>query len=50
MIKSGSLEYATNKMEELFFISKHNISNLKIKQEVKNILLGLITYLELRQK
>lgn len=48
--ESGALEYANNKMNELFFISKHNISNLNIKEEVKNILLGFITYLEIREK
>ena len=50
MIESGSLEYSTNKMNELFYSSKQKIKDLQIKQEVKNILLGLITYLELREK
>lgn len=48
--ESGALEYANNKMNELFFISKHNINSLNIKEEVKNILLGFITYLEIREK
>lgn len=49
-IESGALEYATNKMNELFLQTKTSISNISINTEVKNILLGLITYLELREK
>lgn len=50
IIKSGSLDYANNIMNKLFEETKHNIKELKIKQNIKNILLGLITYLELREK
>ena len=48
--QSGSLEYANNKMNELFEYSKKHIYHLDINQEVKNILLGLINYLNLRKK
>lgn len=48
--KSGALDYATNKMNEHFNKSKEMLKNLKIKTEYKSILLGLITYLELRNK
>ena len=50
LINSGSLEYANNKMIELFNESKEKLLNSKIKNEVKNILLGFIKYLELRKK
>ena len=50
LIKSGSLEYATNKMNELFNSSKEQIQKSNIKQDIKNILNGLIKYLELRKK
>ena len=48
--QSGSLEYANDKMNELFEYSKKHIYHLDINQEVKNILLGLINYLNLRKK
>ena len=50
LINSGALSAAIDKMNELFFIAKHNITNLNINDNVKNILRGLITYLELREK
>jgi len=50
LIQSGSLNYATEKMNELFNISKSRIETLTINNEVKNILLGFIKYLELRKK
>lgn len=50
LTKSGALEYANNKMNELFFKTKHDINNLDINESVKNILLGFITYLEMREK
>ena len=49
-IKSGALEYAEDKMNELFDISKEKIEKLQIKQDVKNILLGLIIFLRYRKK
>jgi geranylgeranyl diphosphate synthase type I len=50
LIDSGSLEYANNKMIELFNESKEKLSKYYMNQEVKNILLGFIKYLELRKK
>lgn len=50
IINSGSLKYATNKMNELSFKAKEILNNININAEIKNILLGLITYLELREK
>lgn len=49
-IESGSLEYSTNKMNYLFNKTKESINNLNIKQNIKNILLGFITFLEIREK
>ncbi len=49
-IESGALEYANNKMIGLFNISKLNIKLLNIDQNIKRILLGLITFLEIRKK
>lgn len=49
-ITSGALEYAENKMNELFDISKEKINNLKINSDFKNILLGLIIFLRHRKK
>ena len=37
-------------MNELFEYSKNEISSLKINEYTKNILLGFITYLEIREK
>lgn len=48
--KSGALNYATNKMNEHFNKSKEILKNLKIKNEYKSILLGLIIHLQLRNK
>lgn len=48
--ESGSLEYATNKMNELFTKSRTQIEELNMNEYIKNILLGLITYLEIREK
>lgn len=50
IIESGSLEYANQIMEQLFDKSKTEIENLNIKENIKHILLGLITYLEIREK
>ena len=50
IIESGSLEYATNLMNKLFKESRDRINNLDITEYVKNILLGFITYLEIRKK
>ena len=50
IIDSGSLQYAKDKMEEMFYITKTNIQSLKIKDNIKDILLGFITYLEIREK
>ncbi len=47
---SGSLEYANNKMIELFNESKEKLLECNINQNIKNILLGFIKYLELRKK
>lgn len=49
MISSKAKEYATNKMQELFKKSKEQINELTIDENLKNILLGFITYLELRE-
>ena len=49
-IESGSLEYSSNKMNYLFNKAKENINNLNIRQDIKNILLGFITFLEIREK
>ena len=49
-IKSGALEYATNKMNSLFCETTHNIKMLNIKEDIKNILLGFIKFLEIREK
>ena len=48
--ESGSLQYATDKMNNLFNLAKRQINLLQINKEIKNILLGLIVYLELREK
>ena len=50
MIDSGSLEYAINKMNELFNYSKEKITESKLNKDIKSILLGFIKYLELRKK
>lgn len=50
LIESGSLEYANNKMIELFNESKEKLLQSKINNDVKKILLGFIKYLELRKK
>ena len=49
-IESGSLEYGTHLMNELFLKSKQNIEKLNIKNNIKNILLGFIKFLEIRDK
>ena len=49
-IKSGALEYATNKMNSLFYETTNNIKLLNIKEEIKHILLGFIKFLEIREK
>ena len=50
IIESGSLEYAVTLMNKLFKESRNKIINLNISEYVKNILLGFITYLEIREK
>lgn len=47
---SGALEYATNKMNEMFNEVYRNIKSMDIKEYTKNILLGLILFLRLREK
>lgn len=47
---SGALEYATNKMNEMFNEVYTNIKSMDIKEYTKNILLGLILFLSLREK
>lgn len=47
---SGALDYATNKMNEMFNEVYYNIKNMNIKEYTKNILLGLILFLRLREK
>lgn len=49
-IKSGALEYANDKMNELFNNVRTNIEKLDIKENIKHILLGFIKYLEIREK
>ena len=48
--ESGALEYATNKMNEMFNEVYANIKSTDIKEYTKNILLGLILFLRLREK
>lgn len=48
--KSGSLEYATNKMNELFDITEEKLRLIHVNDYAKNILLGLTTYLKIRKK
>ncbi len=48
--ESGALEYATNKMNEMFNEAYTNIKLMDIKEYIKNILLGLILFLRLREK
>ena len=50
LIESGSLEYANNKMNYYFELSKYNLNNLNINSNIKNILIGFIKYLEIRKK
>ena len=47
---SGALEYATNKMNEMFNEVYTNIKSMDIKEYTKDILLGLILFLRLREK
>ena len=47
---SDALEYATNKMNEMFNEVYTNIKSMDIKEYTKNILLGLILFLRLREK
>lgn len=46
---SQAKEYALNKMHELFKKSKQKINKMKMDKQLKKILLGFITYLELRE-
>lgn len=48
--ESSALEYATNKMNEMFNEVYANIKSMDIKEYTKNILLGLILFLRLREK
>ncbi len=48
--ESGALEYANKKMNEMFNEVKNNINKLNIKEDIKQILLGFIKYLEIRKK
>ena len=48
--ESGSLKYANDKMNDMFTLAKREINFLQINKEIKDILLGLIVYLELREK
>ena len=48
--ESGALEYATNKMNGMFNEAYSNIKSMDIKKYIKNILLGLILFLRLREK
>ena len=49
--KSGALEYATKKMDSLFEEGRNQLkNNRKIPTYYKEVLSGLITYLELRDK
>ena len=48
--ESGALEYATNKMNGMFNEAYSNIKSTDIKEYIKNILLGLILFLRLREK
>ena len=48
--ESGALEYATNKMNGMFNEAYSNIKSRDIKEYIKNILLGLILFLRLREK
>lgn len=49
MTESNAKEYAINKMQELFKKSKQQINKSTIDKKLKDILLGFITYLELRE-
>lgn len=49
MSESNAKEYAVSKMQELFKNSKEQINELTTDERLKNILLGFITYLELRE-
>lgn len=49
MTESNAEEYATNKMQELFKKSKQQINKTTIDKKLKDVLLGFITYLELRE-
>ena len=48
--ESGALEYATNKMNGMFNEAYSNIKSMDIKEYIKNILIGLILFLRLREK
>ena len=48
--ESGALNYANDRMNEMFNVAKENVCKLNIKENIKNILLGFIKYLEIRKK
>lgn len=47
---SGAKDFATNMMQELFDKAKKDIKDLDIDNKFKEILLGFVLYLELREK
>lgn len=49
-IASGALEYANTVMNKLFDKSVMKIKNININEEYKDIILGFINYLRIRQK
>lgn len=49
-IDSGALEYANKKMHELFDDSIDKVKDLNIDDKYKNIILGFISYLKVREK
>lgn len=50
IIESGSLEYANNKIDELTNVAINDLKKLNINSNIKNILFGFITYLNIREK
>lgn len=48
--KSGAKKYAQDMMQKYFTKSKDELNKLKLPEDLKNIILGFITYLEYRDK
>ena len=48
--KSGARKYAEEKMQERFAKAMENLKTLNLSQEVKNILLGFISFIQNREK